>query len=125
MNSPEHAAGFTLLEVMVALAILATLSVALYSAAGHIAGTSSALTERGLAQWLADNRLNELRCGLERPRAGLQQERVTFAGREWLLFSETGGARSPHLLRVALDVALPGTPPRQRAHLEGLLEDAP
>jgi len=73
--------GFTLLEVMVALAIFATLSVALYSAAGHIAGNSAGLTERSLAQWLADNRLNELRAGMRAPEPGLRQERIAFAGR--------------------------------------------
>ncbi|MEZ1600800.1 type II secretion system minor pseudopilin GspI, partial [Pseudomonas aeruginosa] len=66
--------GFTLLEVMVALAIFAVLSVALYSAAQHIAGNSAGLTERSLAQWLADNRLGELRAGMRPLGDGRRQE---------------------------------------------------
>jgi general secretion pathway protein I len=117
--------GFTLLEVMVALAIFATLSVALYSAAGHIAGNSAGLTERSLAQWLADNRLNELRAGMRAPEPGLRQERIAFAGRQWLLFSEVGQATRAGLRRVTLEVAEPGTPPRVRARLSGLIEATP
>lgn len=117
--------GFTLLEVMVALAIFTTLSVALYSAATHVARNSAGLVERSLASWLADNRLNELRVGLLAPQMGHREERIAFAGREWLLAVEVGNAPDPRLLEVDVAVAVPGRPPVTRARLNGFIEARP
>lgn len=117
--------GFTLLEVMVALALFATLSVALYSAASHVARNSAGLVERSLANWLADNRLNELRVGLLTPQLGHREERIAFAGREWLLAVNVGSAPDPRLLEVEVAVAVPGRPPLTRTRLTGFIEVRP
>ena len=53
--------GFTLLEIMVALAIFATLAAAVLSASQYVVKQTGAVEERLFAAWLADNRLNELR----------------------------------------------------------------
>ncbi|HBP6038842.1 MULTISPECIES: type II secretion system minor pseudopilin GspI [Pseudomonas aeruginosa group] len=113
--------GFTLLEVMVALAIFAVLSVALYSAAQHIAGNSAGLTERSLAQWLADNRLGELRAGMRPLGDGRRQEQVAFGGRDWLLASDVEAAPDPRLHRVSVEVSLAGPRPVRRALLVGFV----
>ncbi|WCX96463.1 type II secretion system minor pseudopilin GspI [Pseudomonas aeruginosa] len=114
--------GFTLLEVMVALAIFAILSVALYSAAQHIAGNSAGLTERSLAQWLADNRLSELRAGMRPLDDGRRQERVAFTGRDWLLDSTVEAAPDPRLRKVSVEVSVAGARPLRRAMLVGFVE---
>ncbi|KFF35911.1 general secretion pathway protein GspI [Pseudomonas aeruginosa VRFPA01] len=108
--------GFTLLEVMVALAIFAVLSVALYSAAQHIAGNSAGLTERSLAQWLADNRLGELRAGMRPLGDGRRQEQVAFGGRDWLLWPAHGAPLSlPQAIDIEFDA--PGYPGLRRVVL--------
>jgi general secretion pathway protein I len=56
------AKGFTLLEVMVALAILATALAAAIRAAGAASQTGADLRQRTLAGWVAENRLAELRA---------------------------------------------------------------
>lgn len=53
--------GFTLLEIMVALAIFATLAAAVLSASQYVVKQRGAVEARLFAAWLADNRLNELR----------------------------------------------------------------
>lgn len=123
-SNPEQR-GFTLLEVMVALAIFATLSVALYSAAQHVAGNSAGLTERSLAQWLADNRLNELRARMRPLPSGHSEERLAFAGRDWLLESEVGPAPDPRLRKVSVQVKVDGSRPVRRAQLVGFVEAQP
>ncbi|AUG04214.1 type II secretion system protein GspI [Pseudomonas sp. 09C 129] len=117
-------AGFTLLEVMVALAIFAVLSLSLYSATEHLIGNNGGLSERTLAQWLADNRLNELRAGMRQAQSQ-RQEPVRLAGRDWLLTSETAAAPDPRLLKIVLEVSTDAPMPRQRARLAGYLEARP
>ena len=117
--------GFTLLEVMVALSIFATLSVALYSAAQHIAGNSAGLAERSLAHWLADNRMNELRAGMHPLATGQQQDRLDFGGRQWLLDSQVSSAPDPRLRKVNLEVSVAGAKPVRRALLSGFIEARP
>ncbi len=51
------ARGFTLLEVLVALAILATALIAGFRAVGLATGNAQELEQRQLAEWVALNRL--------------------------------------------------------------------
>jgi len=53
--------GFTLIEVMVALAIVAIALAAGSRAASSVVGTSQRLNDVVLAQWCADNQLTEMR----------------------------------------------------------------
>ena len=55
------ARGFTLIEVMVALAIVAVTLAAGIKAAGALGDNSQRLAEITAAQWCADNQLTELR----------------------------------------------------------------
>ncbi|KRW59395.1 hypothetical protein AO726_11280 [Pseudomonas sp. TTU2014-080ASC] len=121
--------GFTLLEVMVALVIFATLSLALFSALQHITRTSSALSERTLATWIADNRLNELRTGIRPTDSHPSQERIHFGGREWWLFCTIKPTTFPNLLQVQVAVAAEANLQRarqySRAQLNALIEVRP
>ena len=121
--------GFTLLEVMVALAIFATLSIALFSAVQHIAVNSLHLAERTQALWIADNRMNELRAGMQQPPTRHTEERVEFGGRSWWLFSAVERAPDTRLLKVELRVSAESNPQRarhySRARLLGYIEARP
>ena len=57
----SRARGFTLIEVMVALAIVAISLAAGARAASSVVDTSQRLSDVVLAQWCADNQLTELR----------------------------------------------------------------
>ena len=63
-------AGFTLIEVMVALAIVAIALAAGSRAASSVVGTSQRLNDVVLAQWCADNELTELRLQGQWPAVG-------------------------------------------------------
>ncbi|WP_313285932.1 type II secretion system minor pseudopilin GspI, partial [Stutzerimonas kunmingensis] len=52
--------GFTLLEVLVALAIFASVSAVVLTAAGRSLTNAGRLEELTLAGWIADNRISEL-----------------------------------------------------------------
>lgn len=126
---PRTDRGFTLLEVMVALAIFATLSIALFSAVQHIAVNSANLAERTQALWIADNRMNELRTGMQQPSMRPTQERIEFGGRSWWLSSEVEAAPDTRLLKIELRVSAESSPQRarqySRARLLGYVEARP
>ncbi len=56
----KRARGFTLLEVLVALAIFAMVAASVLSASARSLQNASRLEDKTLAMWIADNRLNEL-----------------------------------------------------------------
>lgn len=99
--------GFTLLEIMVALAVFSTLAAAVLSASQYVIKQTGTVEERLFAAWLADNQLNELRL---QPAVTLgQQQRVVHMDRrDWLLRQHIGTSTDPRLLKVQIDVSLCG-----------------
>jgi general secretion pathway protein I len=63
-------AGFTLIEVLVALAIVAITLGAGVRAAGSLANNAQRLAEVSAAQWCADNRLTALKLAHQYPDIG-------------------------------------------------------
>ncbi len=69
MNA-RRAPGFTLIEVMVALAIVAITLGAGIKAAGALTGNTQRLADTSAAQWCADNQLTGLRLSRLTPPIG-------------------------------------------------------
>jgi len=57
----KRARGFTLLEVLIALAMLAIVLSAAFRGIGMVAGQAGELGERHVAKWIAQNRLAQHR----------------------------------------------------------------
>ncbi len=68
----RRARGFTMIEVLVALAIIAVALAASIRAVGTLAANSGALNDRLLASWSADNVLGQLRLAHAWPEVGEQ-----------------------------------------------------
>ncbi len=96
--------GFTLLEVMIALAILAVASAGLLTASSGFVRQSGQLEQRVVANWAAQNWMNELRLSGTPPRIGESRAEAQLAGRRFLLKAETRSTESPLLVRVELKV---------------------
>jgi general secretion pathway protein I len=76
-------AGFTLLEVLIALAIV-TLSVgALLGAVTSSASNISYLRDKTLAEWVALNRITEIRVGEQMPDKGSRSGTAEMGGQRW------------------------------------------
>ncbi|MEX3548021.1 MAG: type II secretion system minor pseudopilin GspI [Burkholderia sp.] len=69
----RRARGFTMLEVLVALAIIAVALAASIRAVGTLASNSGALNDRLLASWSADNVLGQMRLAHTWPEVGEQE----------------------------------------------------
>lgn len=87
-NSVRRVGGFTLLEVLVALVIVAVALGACLRATGMLADSSAGMRERTLAQWSATNHLARMRLTGELPRPGLQRTQCS-QGRIALVCEDT------------------------------------
>lgn len=105
---PAACQGFTLLEVMIALSIFATVAAAALSASQFVLRQSVALEDRLFGAWLADNQLSELR--LQAATApGRQHLTRSMDRRDWTLQQRIAPARDPRLLRVEIQVGRAGS----------------
>lgn len=96
--------GFTLLEVMIALAVFATLAAAVMSASQYVLGQNARVQTRLLATWLADNHLSELQLQ-KHVVAGRQTFNQRFVQRDWRLIESIVVEPQNNMLRVELSVS--------------------
>lgn len=75
--------GFTLIEVMVALTIIAISLSALLSTSGTQANSASYLKQKTLAHWVAVNELTQIRIAKEFPDVGDKKGETTMASNDW------------------------------------------
>ena len=75
--------GFTLIEVLVALVIVALGMMGVIQAVIQVANTGTYLRERTLAHWIAMNLITERRLQAEPPEIGTSSDQLEFAGQRW------------------------------------------
>lgn len=83
MKSSQRARGFTLVEVLVALMIVAVGLTALLVAVNGTARTSGFLRDKTLAQWIALNRLAEVRLNVVKFGQNTDTGELNFGNRKW------------------------------------------
>jgi general secretion pathway protein I len=101
----RHNCGFTLLEVMVSLAVVSIGLIAVFNGIIQMAHSTATLRERALADWVAMNQISEIRLSGEFPEVGDFNDTVEFANQEWrweARISETG---VENLRRIDMSVA--------------------
>jgi general secretion pathway protein I len=95
--------GFTLVEVLVALVVVAVALGALTYAGARALSRQADLEARTFALWLADNRIAELRLQ-PRVSAGRARGSERYAGRDWRWRSEVSPAPGGELWRIEVAV---------------------
>ncbi|MCL6263594.1 type II secretion system minor pseudopilin GspI [Craterilacuibacter sp. RT1T] len=102
----KPARGFTLFEVLVALAILAIALTALLRSAGLAADNSEALRTRMLATWEAQNRLETIKALREWPEVGGSSGQIKpEAGQAALRWQrDVSGTPNPNFRRVVIRI---------------------
>jgi len=100
--------GFTLVEVMVALAIVAMALPALVGSLISVADGTAHMREKAIAYWVADNQLTELRIKAqlkkEYPRDGMRGE-TDMAGQRWYWRLKTEATDVPSFTRWEMRVS--------------------
>ncbi len=96
--------GFTLLEVLVALAVLAAALGALIGGIGQSADYASQLRDKTFAQWVALNKITEIQLEGGLPRVGTRKGTTLLADREWHWTLKISGTPDKDLMRMDVDV---------------------
>ncbi len=96
--------GFTLLEVLVALAVLAIALAAIIRGVSANAFNSAYLRDRTFAHWVAENRLAELQVDRTWPGAGESKGTAMMAGREWYWKLTRKETPDPDVLQIVVEV---------------------
>lgn len=96
--------GFTLLEVVIALAIAVLGIAAAARATGGAAAVAGETRERLLAVWVAGSRLSELRITRAWPAPGTRDDVQTMGGRTWYLTQRVSDTGDESIRRVDIEV---------------------
>jgi len=105
----KRCAGFTLIEVMVALVVASLALVAVMASISQMIDAGSAMRERTYASWIGQNKITEMRLANTEPDVSESSGEVEFAGLEWgwtATVSETG---VEFLYRVDVAVGFAGS----------------
>lgn len=97
-------AGFTLLEVLVALSIAAVGLAAVSSAMYQNIEVADRLDQKMVAGWVAANHLSELQIRREYLSGGSTRDEIEMAGRDWRIESEYTPTGDNQIVRVDVRV---------------------
>ena len=114
--------GFTLLETMVALVVVALGMTAVYLQLNQFAANSIYLRDKTIASWIGSNTVTELSIQPNWPELGDEELEVEFASRLWHVRIEISETEVDNLRRADVEVALADDPERVIHSVAGLIE---
>lgn len=100
----RHGSGFTLLEVLIALAVLALSMSAAIKAVADYTNNQSYLRDRTLAMWVARNVLIEHQVRKEWPEVGELKGSSEMGNREWRWLAVVSQTEEQELRRMDVEV---------------------
>jgi len=105
-NSYSGNRGFTLLEVLVALAIFSICAITLLQQSGRSARQGSQLETKLMASWIADNEVASAQ--LQIPNIGAQSRQTRFAKLDWEIERQTSKSPQANLFELTIRVSPSG-----------------
>ena len=121
----RRTAGFTLLEVMIALAVFAVVSAALVRNAAVAVRQTTIIEERSLGIWVAENQLSQKRIQVRSdenyPALGTNRYAVNLADRDWEVVVKIAATENADIRRVEVAVSAAQQPDQVVADLAGFL----
>ncbi len=113
--------GFTLIEILVALAIVAVALTAGLRAIAQSTDDATALKQRTLALWVAQNRLADAQLEPALPSVGERSGSAQQAGAPFVYRETVSGTPNPAFRKIEIIVADPAVPDYALARLVGYL----
>jgi len=106
MVKPPRQRGFTLLEVLIALTVLALSMGAIIKSTGDYTGNESWLRDRTLATWVARNVLVQFQVERTWPEVGERKGTQDMGRREWRWLARVSQTEERELRRLDVEVYL-------------------
>jgi general secretion pathway protein I len=104
LRADRREAGFTLIEMLVALAIFSLAALALLRLEGATVKTTAGLQEQGIAQIVARNIAVEALTDPIPPARGAVRGETVNAGQTWQWLRITGASPEPRIQQIAIQV---------------------
>ena len=108
--SGRGARGFTLIEVLVALAIAAMGLASVLAVVTNSARNSVYLRDKTFASWIAANRITELRLGTTMPSVDKTSGDLEYAGQKWKWEQTVTQTEVPGMRRIDVAVLFADAP---------------
>ena len=105
-TSTSKITGFTLLEVMVALTIIAVGMAAIIKTVASTTVNSAYLRDKTFANWVAQNQLAEVELGPVKPKFGFTDGDETLAGVKWYWTAKVDKTEDSNTSRIEITVRL-------------------
>lgn len=96
--------GFTLMEILVALAVVGIALAALLGASARATRDAAELRDRTYANWVAQNVLTEIRISREALESGTQRGTEVMGGETWEWTADINAAAVPSLRHILIHV---------------------
>lgn len=100
--------GFTLLEILVALAIIAIVAAALSRQTGQQLNQASVLREKTAARWAVENRIQEIFTTAGPPQSTHEEKTVDINGLHLDVVTDTAMTDFPGLWRIEVSASIAG-----------------
>jgi general secretion pathway protein I len=104
MPRQSQTQGFTLIEVLVATAIIGVTLGAIIRATGLGAANETHLRDKTFAHWVAMNRMAEIESSRTYPPLGRKSGKEEMAGREWYWTTEVKNTPDEDMRRVEIRI---------------------
>lgn len=102
--------GFTLLEVLVAMAILSIGLIAVFSGMSQSLSATTRLRDKTMATWIATDRITELQVTGEYPDAGNRRDEIEMANTQWVYEMKISNFPEVEMRRIDITVSLAESP---------------
>jgi general secretion pathway protein I len=102
--------GFTLIEVLVAMAILSLGMIAVFSGMSQSLNVTARLRDKTLASWIALDRITELQVTGEYPDAGNRSDEVEMARMQWAYEMKISSIPQMEMRRIDITVSFADSP---------------
>lgn len=102
------AGGFTLIEILIALAVFAVASSALITNATQTVSQTGLLRDKTIAHWIALNEMTQIRSNIrteeDYPQTGTTQSEINMLYTDWLVEVEVASTENDDVRRITVDV---------------------
>jgi general secretion pathway protein I len=120
---PCRQRGFTLVEVLVALAVLAIALTAVMRTLAQAIDATATLRERHVALWVAQNRLAEHQMRRDWPAADTKDGDTEIGGEKWLWREQVSTTPEPAIRRIEITIRRQADSEDTQARLVGYLRN--